>query len=413
MMLNIKLPIIKKDIEATYHSFERVYDKKHYYITHVLKLINVADDQFQRTVASYCDTVDAMINKFLSDLEEMSKENGRKTAELLKYTEDDFADISTKHDGAETHLHLLIYHSHTVADNLAWTTRGEFLVKEDDDRMGFTNIRESLCSFLENTYNLMWEDYKAVLREYVANTSENQKKGRRLRQKENMMADIIAKQAKRIADDDNILRRLRNELQAYESGTKQAAYRDRRNRYRTAWNKMKQNLITSSELDFQQMEALVHEANSASEFLNKSLQKADKILRMAALCRRLETLREKVLPFGSDQPQTDTDVENINGRSEYVDPLVLNAISNTSGLARLWHRISRAELTRRALHREKLLLQQENDDILLQIETYRAAKNTVGCPLTCISVNPNKGDMSKPVADDGDMAVSKYNIKFM
>lgn len=382
MMLKIKEPIFRKDVEVMWHTFERVYDKKDHLINHTMKLMKTADDQYQRTFASFCDTIDTMINKFLGELEDMDRENQIRMANLLKRGQDDRDAFMTDHTAQETHLQLMLYHAHTTADALAWTTRGENLVKEDEERIKYLNIREDLRSFLEYVYNSMWEEYKAVLKTYVVNTADNQKQVRKLRRKENIMADIIATQGKRIATNDELLKKLRGELQQYESGSKQAVFRDRRDRHRAACSKLKQDLQNGVSTDEKQLTLLVKISDDAAEWLEKANAKCEKILRMAAMCRRYETLREKVLPFGTDVPQSQTDIKNISRRNQPEDALVINAIAATTGLTRLWHRVAKAELSRRALAREKVLLEQENEDIVAKIQQFSEAKSNLA-PTRC------------------------------
>ncbi|XP_059051677.1 dynein regulatory complex subunit 2-like [Achroia grisella] len=407
LMLKIKEPVFRQDIEVMWHTFERVYDKKDYLINHTMKLMDVADDQFQRTVASFCDTIDTMINKFLCDLEDMSKENERRTSGLLKRGEDDTIQIMTDHNTAETHLQLLLYHGRNTADTLAWTTRGENLVKEDEERVKYANDRENLRSYLENNYNTLWEQYKAVLKAYVVDTADNQKQVRKLRRKENLMADIIASQSKKIASSDGILKRLRTELAAYESGTKQAVFRDRRNRHRAACYRLKQCLINGCNTDVKQLAILVKLSDSSIEWLEQAAKKGEKILRMAALCRKFETRREKVLPFGSTLPHSPTQA-NVR-KQQFDDSLVVNAISSTCGLTRLWQRIAKAELTKRALLREKMLLQHENALIMKKIEEYKERK--IGPEIQICSCNKHGliKSVSRPTAVDGALEISKYN----
>lgn len=409
-MLKIKEPVFRQDIEVMWHSFERVYDKKNHLIDHIMKLVSVADDQFQRTVSSFCDTIDTMIVNFLSGIEELSKENDRRTAELLKLGENEADKIKTDHDAAETHLQLLIYHGHTTADALAWTTRGENMVKEDEDRHRYANERENLRSLLENSYNAMWDDYKAVLKDYVVKTAANQKAVRKLRRKENIMADIIASQAKKIADGDGLLRRLRSELCAYESGTKQAVFRDRRDRHRAACFRLKRILNDGCETDETQMAKLVRVSNSTIEWLQNAHRKAEKILRLAALCRKYETQREKVLPFGLTSPHSPVQSKTNLRRLQSDDSLVLKALSTTSGLTRLWQRIANADLTRKALAREKILLEEENLFLMRKLQEQNDNKfevKTNSC--VCVKVDKQK-QRTKPVAIDGTLEMSKYGM---
>ncbi|CAH0398439.1 unnamed protein product [Chilo suppressalis] len=410
LMLKIKEPLFKHDIEIMWHTFERAYDKKDHFINHTMKLMDIADDQFQRTVASFCNTIDNMINKFLSDLEQLSRDNDRRTSELLKSGEDDKARIVTDHDAAETHLQLLLYHAHTTADNLAWTTRGENLVKQDEDTNKYFGERENLRSILEDRYNTVWEEYKAVLKSYIVETADNQKQVRKLRRKENLMADIIAAQSKKIANSDGMLKRLRNELAAYESGTKQAVFRDRRNRHRAACHKLKRRLINGCALDLRQMATLVKCTDDTIEWLESAAKKGDKILRMAALCRKFESQREKVLPYGSTGPHSPTQLKTSMRPSKSDDSLVINAISSTCGLTRLWQRLSKAELVRRALEREKNMLELENAYIMQKIQEQK--ENPSGPEIKQCKCDPNrkKGTVHQPVAIDGVFEVNKYKL---
>lgn len=408
LMLQIKEPEFRKDVEIMWRTFERAYDKKNHQIKHTMKLMNVADDQFQRTVASFCDTIDTMINKFLAELEEMSKENDRVTAELLKRGDDEATGLMKEHDTAETHLQLLLYHADRVADTQLWASRGEYLVKEDEERTKYTNDRENLRSFLENAYNNMWEEYKAVLKAYVTGTADNQKQVRKLRRKENMMADVIASQGKKIGNNDGVLRRLRTELAAYESGTKQAVFRDRRDRHRAACHRLKRTMLNGIDLDTFQLSILVKESDSAVDWLSDALKKGEKILSKAALCRKYETQREKVLPYGSDTPQSPTQNKANVRRQQSDDSLVANAVSTTCGLTRIWHIVAKAEMTKRALLRERQLLLSENkilEDKILQFRAHQMRPSATTC---LCKKNSDKKLLVKPVAVEAKFEVSKF-----
>lgn len=406
LMLKIKEPVFKKDMEIMWHTFERSYDKKDCLIKYTMKLMDTADDQFQRTIASFCVTIDTMVNNFLDELNAMDKINITKTKNLLKTGENDATRIMTDHNAAETHLQLLLYHAHTTADSLAWTTRGENLVKQDEDRNKYFHDRENLTSLLEDNYNNIWEEFKAVLKSYITETAQNQKQVRKLRRKENLMADIIDSQGKKIANSDGLLKRLRTELAAYESGTKQAVFRDRRKRHRAACYKLKKRMMNGLATDVNKMDLLVKVSDDSIEWLDKAAKKGEKILRMAALCRKYESRREKVLPYGTYIPHSPVQMQLRQTKSD--DSLVLNAISTTSGMTRLWQRISKAELTRRALYNEKILLEQENLYITRKLAAYNE-NNMEPKTQICVCNDPkHKPARDKPVAVEAVLELSKY-----
>ncbi|XP_061715724.1 dynein regulatory complex subunit 2-like [Cydia pomonella] len=412
LMAKIKEPEFRKEMEVMWRTFERAYDKKDHQLSHIMNLMNVADDQFQRTVASFCDTIDTMINKFLTELEEMTTQNNLNTTNLLKSGEGEADDIMKDHNTAETHLQLLLYTGHKEADTQVWTKRGENLVKEDEERTKFANIRENLRSYLENNYNNMWDDYKSVLKAYVSETAENQKQVRKLRRKENTMADVIASQGKRIANSDGLLKRLRTELAAYESGTKQAVFRDRRDRHRAACQKLKQRMINGVNLDTNLLAVLVSASDSTLEWLSAAHKKGEKILRMAALCRKFETQREKVLPYGTEQPHSPTQTVR---KQHSDDSLVINAISTTCGMTRMWQRVAKAEMTKRALMRERELLLQENDMIEKKLKSLKRQNIEPKTGECLCSKNTQNKEVFHPNAVEGALEavkIMKFNAQY-
>ncbi|KAJ2948980.1 hypothetical protein O0L34_g5920 [Tuta absoluta] len=408
-MLKIKEPVFKQEVEVMWHIFERLYDKKDHLIDHVLKLIDIADDQFQRTISAFCDIIDTMILKFQIDLENLAKDNDRRTTRLLKWGANIRDKIQNDHKAAELHLQILLYWAHTTHDNYIWNMKGEHVVREDEEISNFLDVRDNLKSFLEDIYIKMWEEYKFVLKSYIQGTAENQKNVRKLRRKENIMADIIASQAKRLANSDKILARLRAELALYESGEKQAAFRDRRDRHRAAAQRLKRRLLVGLSVDEDRLNTLVRCSDDLMEWLTQVHNKGITIMRLAGLCRKFETQREKVLPFDTDIPPDDTLPKNTLRRQQSDESLITAAMASTSGLVRLWSRIARADLGKRALMREKMLLQRENDMIMesLNEPDYLNLKGSESS-IVCICGDEKKKPIVKPVAVNGALEAAKY-----
>lgn len=74
-MMKKKGPVYTQDIEVMYRTFDRIYDKKNYSIRNHWDLKRTADEQHQRTIASFSEVRDGIIGDFLADLESMYKLN--------------------------------------------------------------------------------------------------------------------------------------------------------------------------------------------------------------------------------------------------------------------------------------------------------------------------------------------------
>ncbi|NXO57466.1 DRC2 protein, partial [Aramus guarauna] len=97
-----------------------------------------------------------------------------------------------------------------------------------------------------------------------------------------------------------------------------------------------------------------------------------RILRLAEMCRRLETEEEKVLPF---YPSSLVEGEQRDARRVLeempVEPLA-QAVWDYVGLERFWQRFSKAKLEEQALERERAALSQRNRRLRELLRQYLA-----------------------------------------
>ncbi|NXX14723.1 DRC2 protein, partial [Podargus strigoides] len=85
-----------------------------------------------------------------------------------------------------------------------------------------------------------------------------------------------------------------------------------------------------------------------------------RILRLAEMCRRLETEEEKVLPFytSSLAEGEQQDAQRVLQKTPR-EPLA-QALWDYAGLERFWQRFNKAKLEQQALERERAALSQRN-----------------------------------------------------
>ncbi|NXP09243.1 DRC2 protein, partial [Thinocorus orbignyianus] len=85
-----------------------------------------------------------------------------------------------------------------------------------------------------------------------------------------------------------------------------------------------------------------------------------RILRLAEMCRRLETEEEKVLPFYSSSlgEEEQGDAQRVL-EGPPAEPLA-QALWDYVGLERFWQRFSKVKLEEKALEKERLSLRKRN-----------------------------------------------------
>ncbi|NXY00566.1 DRC2 protein, partial [Centropus bengalensis] len=97
-----------------------------------------------------------------------------------------------------------------------------------------------------------------------------------------------------------------------------------------------------------------------------------RILRLAEMCRRLETEEEKVLPF---YPSSLAEDEQRDAQQVLVEPpkeRLVQAMWDYMGLERFWQRFNKVKLEQQVLRREQEALSQRNQWLRELLQRYLA-----------------------------------------
>ncbi|NXX83530.1 DRC2 protein, partial [Urocolius indicus] len=97
-----------------------------------------------------------------------------------------------------------------------------------------------------------------------------------------------------------------------------------------------------------------------------------RILRLAEMCRKLESEEEKVLPFypSSLAEKEQQDAQNVLEQTP-TEPLA-RALWDYTGLERFWQRFNKVKLEEQALERQRAALGQRNQQLRELLRQYLA-----------------------------------------
>ncbi|NXV76931.1 DRC2 protein, partial [Atlantisia rogersi] len=96
------------------------------------------------------------------------------------------------------------------------------------------------------------------------------------------------------------------------------------------------------------------------------------ILRLAEMCRGLETEEEKVLPFYSSSLVEEEQRDSRRVLEETPTEPLAQAMWDSVGLERFWQRFSKAKLEEKALEQEQEALSQRNQQLRELLRQYLA-----------------------------------------
>ncbi|NXT48485.1 DRC2 protein, partial [Pluvianellus socialis] len=97
-----------------------------------------------------------------------------------------------------------------------------------------------------------------------------------------------------------------------------------------------------------------------------------RILRLAEMCRRLETEEEKVLPFYSSSLAEGEQRDAQRALVETPTEPLAQAVQDYVGLERFWQRFNKVKLEEQVLERERVALSQRNGHLRELLRQYLA-----------------------------------------
>lgn len=115
---------------------------------------------------------------------------------------------------------------------------------------------------------------------------------------------------------------------------------------------------------------LTVQSNTSVECLKKKEEKVKQILRLAEMCRKLETEEEKILPFYASSLSQDEEEEIKQALYEKPGSEFADAMKDYLSLENFWKRYNKVLLDKVSLDKEKHMLSTENAQLRLLLKQY-------------------------------------------
>lgn len=138
----------------------------------------------------------------------------------------------------------------------------------------------------------------------------------------------------------------------------------------TQFHELKAEMNKMRDLERSRLTQLTLQSNAAIKELKRTNERGEFILKLAEMCRKLETEAEKVLPFyvSSLSPEEDDDVAA--AMQEAPSEPLAEILHEYSALENFWKRYNKVLLDKLALDKEKHTLLQENQQLRAILKQY-------------------------------------------
>ena len=271
----------------------------------------------------------------------------------------------------------------------------EFNEQEGEARQQFDSDREEIKGKNSEEYNVLRFTLEGLIEElerhfdaahanYMATTEQRTQDFKHLTIKDQQSAKTIEMQMRKLQRLQDSLAHWKTKLASNqrECDERNRALREEKDAISRHFQELKSRMNKFRESEGRRLQELVINAQSSLKALQAKLEKAERILRLAELARKLETEREKVLPFYQssveEEEKAAADAADLRKslQTSAVD-LQTSATGKDGHVVEEWDylnhffkRYNKVLLDEQAIERERDRLRRENTDLRSILKQY-------------------------------------------
>ncbi|RZC38943.1 hypothetical protein BDFB_007696 [Asbolus verrucosus] len=366
MLMKVTLPRMREELEYAWHSFERVIDNKDFTISLLMDEIKDAEEQYMHNFRNHLENVDKLVARFSDRLADFKIEYGAGVQKLQNKCDSDVENMRDVNKENMNYLKTMLYKLELEKRQQERITRAEYFSRLDEVEVKNQLLLQKLKAHLEKKYQTIFENMHSFIANYIRQQKERKKEYKEYKIADDAIQELISLQVNQMKKLYDTLRHLRQKFRDVKQSTerKLVDLQAERQYFAQSYRLLKTHLANDQETDFTKMANLSRMCAGIYNDLEKLKKKGETILKIAAICRKMETQKEKILAFPKDDVKIFLKIQLFKDEEEEED---------TKGIIKemrlFWERIGQAYGVYYALKREKAFLVEENQ---LFIDTHNA-----------------------------------------
>ncbi|KAL1767444.1 hypothetical protein HispidOSU_018613 [Sigmodon hispidus] len=359
VLREVKTRELHKDIEILSQTFERVVDCKDSVIKSLAKDLSEAEEQYAHALRSHLHNVDQLLTLQRRRLGLLEENYNMELEVLTKEFETERKTIIDQHEKEIHYLQDVFMAMEQNYIDSEYESKLEFQSMWDDLKNKNLEEKHFLRLQLENIVEDLWRRFQDALKNYTDATEDRKVAFETLKVKDEKSSKEIEMQMKKIQKLQEAISTLKGKITAHsrEGEWQNHCIRNDKELVHVQLRKLKAQKAQARGMSQENLVKLTLESNAALKGLKKIVEKGEKILKLAEICRKFETEEEKVLPFYSSvlTPQEQEEVERQNPEDLTED--LAKIMLDYSGMENFWKRYNKVKLEVLSLqHRRGQLL---------------------------------------------------------
>ncbi|KAM5249674.1 dynein regulatory complex subunit 2 isoform 1-T1 [Hipposideros larvatus] len=371
VLREVKTRELRKDIEILSQTFERVVDCKDSVIKSLAKDLSEAEEQYAHALRSHLHNIDQLLALQRCRLNLLEENYNMELETLTKEFETERKAIIDQHEKEIRYLQDVFMAMEQNYIDSEYEGQLEFQSMWDDLKNKNLEEKHFLRLKLENVVEDLWRRFQDALKSYTDATEDRKVAFETLRVKDEKSFKEIEAQMKKIQRLQDSISILKGKIMVHcrESEEQNQYIRDDKELILVQLRKLKAQRTQVREISQENLVKLTLESNATIKALRKIVDKGEKILKLAEICRKFETEEEKVLPFYSTlTPEEQTKREEIH--PENLTEGLAKVIADYIGMENFWKRYNKVKLEQLSLRHRHAQLLEINEKLREMLKQY-------------------------------------------
>ncbi|XP_040197115.1 dynein regulatory complex subunit 2 [Rana temporaria] len=372
VLREVKVKELRKDIEILSQTFERVVDCKNNVTKSLIKDVEEADEQYTHALRGHLQNIDQLLELQRERLDLLQEEYQQELDTVLQEFDTERKMIMEQENKEMLCIQnvILAMEQNTLENESE--AKHEFQSMRDEIKNKSLEEKHTLRMVLENTIEDLWKQVQQAQKNYQSATEDHKIAFAVLKAKDEKSAEEISYQMKKLQKIQESINILRNKISAHtrDNEEQNRQMREDKEVVHKQFLKLKQQMNQARAAEYSRLTTLTVQSNAALKELQRVIDKGEQILRLAEMCRKLETEEEKVLPFYpsslSDAEKEEVEKAIMEKPSEQLALLM----QDYTALDQFWKRYNKVLLEHWALEREKTVLSQDNQKLRILLKQY-------------------------------------------
>ncbi|XP_068068697.1 dynein regulatory complex subunit 2 [Anomalospiza imberbis] len=365
---------LRQDIEILSQTFTRVMDCKDGAIEALVTELKEAEEQQNRALRSHLHLTDQLLHLQRCRLGYLEQGFNAQVGALKAEFEAERRAMLEQQDWESCCL-----------QDMALATEQDHARNEHEALLNFQSARDDIKNkcWQDQQYSRLqlvarleglWDQIQTARRSYAQATEKKKVEFEELKRKCEKTSCEIDAQAKKLQKLQDMVTTTRGQIvaQLQESEEQTQRIRDDREHALQKLQKLRAQISQAGATAHTRLVTLTCQCSATLKVLQQVVEKAQRILRLAEMCRRLETEEEKVLPF---YPSSLAEWEQQKARrvlEETASEPLARAMQDYVGLERFWQRFNKAKLEEKGLERARAALADRNQELRRLLQQYLA-----------------------------------------